>query len=124
LIELFVRKKSEFIETSVSKHFRIVEWKLFEEQVNGGLRDICEPMHQGVPYNTDLNTGARINVGLDVIATLSRHYGIQCPIFIDNAESITDFIDFENQAIHLVAVKDLQKLKISRIDAEKKAVSG
>lgn len=33
------------------------------------------------------NNAARINAGLEIINTLSHHWGIEMPVFIDNAES-------------------------------------
>lgn len=113
LLELFSRKKAEFIEQAVNGKFKITSWRLFEEQVNGGLREVCEAMLDGVPYSTDLNTGARVNVGLDVINTLSGHYKIYCPVFIDNAESVTDFIPLTNQIIKLFAIDGLDTLEVS-----------
>jgi len=113
LIELFVRRKAEFIEENVSGRFQITRWKLFDVQVNQGIRDICEATMGGVPYSTDLNTGAKINVGLDVINTLSKHYGVMLPIFVDNAESITNWmIDLDNQVVRLVAAANVEKLEV------------
>jgi len=113
LIELFIRKKAEFIEENVSGFFSITRWKLFDVQVNQGIRDICEATMGGVPYSTDLNTGAKINVGLDVINTLSKHYGVMLPIFVDNAESVTNWeFDIDNQMIKLVAAMNVEKLEV------------
>lgn len=113
LLELYGRKRSEYIEETVSQKFEITSWKLFEEQVNAGSREICEPVYQGVPYSTDLNTGAKIMVGLDVIKTLSIHHGVIMPVFVDNSESITNWmIDLDNQMIRLVAAANVEKLEI------------
>lgn len=112
LIDLFKIRKAEYIENNVSKNFKITSWKLFEKQINDGLRSICEPTHNGIPYSSDLNTGSKINVGLDCIKTLSEHYDIYCPIWIDNAESITDFTYTGHQCIKLIASKDAEKLEI------------
>lgn len=118
LIDKFLRYKAEYIERSVSGHFSITEWKLFEDLIGGGYKDICEPLFEGVPFNIDLNKGARINVGLDVIATLSRHYKTTCPIFLDNAESITGWIPTDSQIIRLVAKAGVKELMIDRCDHE------
>ena len=64
LCEEFSRFKAKYIEEGV---------KLFQDQVNGGLADCCEPTYGGVPYGS-LNNGMRINLGVDVIRTISRHY--------------------------------------------------
>jgi len=89
LLELLSRRTAEMLEKSVSEKFSLIEWKLFEQQVNGGIRETCEATVNGVPYNTDLNTGHKILAGLDVIETLSKHYGQYFPVFIDNSESLT-----------------------------------
>lgn len=113
LLEMYGRKRSEYIEETVSQKFEITSWKLFEEQINAGSREVCEPVYQGVPYSTDLNTGAKIMVGLDVIKTLSIHHGVMLPVFVDNAESITNWmIDMDNQMIRLVAMPNVEKLEL------------
>lgn len=113
LLEFYGRKRSEYIEETVSQKFEITSWKLFQEQVNEGSREICEATFEGVPYSTDLNTGAKIQCGLDVIKTLSIHHGVIMPVFIDNAESVTSWlIDMDNQMIRLVAMPNVEKLEV------------
>jgi hypothetical protein len=58
--------------------------------------------YNGVPYEGGLNNAARINVGLDIINTLGQHYGFSAPIFVDNAEAVTQLIDTDSQVIRLV----------------------
>lgn len=112
LIDLFSRKKSEYIEANVNDKFAITKFKLFETQVNQGVREICEPIFEGVPYSTDLNTGARINVGIDIINVLSAHYDLSCPVFVDHAESVTSWIDSSLQMIKLIASNDFDDLEV------------
>jgi DNA repair exonuclease SbcCD ATPase subunit len=112
MLELYGRKRSEYIEETVSQKFEITHWKLFQDQVNEGTREICEAVYSGVPYS-DLNTGARIQIGLDVIKTLSRHHKIKMPVFIDNSESVTDWlVDIDNQLIKLVAAANVNSLEV------------
>lgn len=110
LCDEFTRYKVRFIEDSINERFGLVHFRLFQEQVNGGLADCCEATVGGVPYGS-LNNGARINAGLDVIAALSDHYGARVPLFIDNAESVTSLIDVETQVIRLVVSEDDKKLR-------------
>jgi DNA repair exonuclease SbcCD ATPase subunit len=112
LIEEFNRKKAEHIENMISGKFKITSWKLFELSLNGSLKDICEPYFEKVPFS-DLNTGARINIGLDICNTFAEFYNIQCPIFIDNSESITNWIPAPAQIINLKAMEGVNKLKIN-----------
>lgn len=110
LCDDFIRYKTRFIEESVNSKFEMVRFRLFEEQVNGGVSECCDPTVNGVPY-TSLNNGARINAGLDVIATLSEHYGVNVPLFIDNAESVTALLPVEAQVIRLVVSESDKKLR-------------
>lgn len=109
--EEFIRTKVELLENSINKKFNgAVTFKLFNNQVNGGLSECCEAMVDGVPFS-NVNTAGRINAGLSIIKTLSEHYGVQAPIFIDNRESINNIVDFEGQIINLKVSKD-KKIKI------------
>lgn len=113
IIERYYEQLNKFIEENVSKHFTLIKWKLFEQQVNGGQREICEACVGGVPYGTDLNTGAKIMAGLDVIQTLSEHHDIYLPIFVDNAEAVTSWriTPTPQQMIKLIAA-DVDRLEI------------
>jgi DNA repair exonuclease SbcCD ATPase subunit len=112
LIEEFNRKKAEHIENMISEKFKITAWKLFELRLNGSLKDICEPYFEKVPF-ADLNTGARINIGLDICNTFAEFYNIQCPVFVDNSESITNWIPTQAQMINLKAMEGVKTLKIN-----------
>lgn len=112
LIETFTRKKVEMLTERINSKFKYARFKLFEEQVNGGLNEVCETLYEGVPYGSGLNNAAKINVGLDIINTLSEHYGILAPIFVDNAEAVTKFIDVESQLISLVVSEKDKQLRV------------
>ena len=59
-----------------------------------------------------MNNAARINVGLDIINTLSEHYGITAPIFIDNAEAVTSLIQTAGQQIRLIVSEKDKQLRV------------
>lgn len=112
-LDEILKDMTRAIETKVNQYFEITSWKLFEAQINGGIREVCEPMLNGVPFSSDLNTGARINIGLDCIKTLSKHFGIELPVFIDNAESITQWQNCDDmQVIKLIARPDKEDLEV------------
>ncbi|WP_028983300.1 hypothetical protein [Sporolactobacillus terrae] len=118
LIEQFMRAKVSMLEERINSHFKLARFKLFEDQVNGGLNEICEATYQGVPFNA-LNNAARINVGLDIIQTLSEFYGLSAPIFIDNREAVTKLIDIDAQIISLIVSETDKQL---RVEQEEKPV--
>ena len=111
LIEEFTRYKTQFVEESVNKLFRIARFRLFREQANGGLEERCDVVLDGVSY-ANLNSGARINVGVDIINTLSVIYGVKVPLFIDNAESVTALEPCTSQTIRLIVSENDRKLRI------------
>lgn len=115
LLEEFIRFKLNKVSESINSHFKTVNFKLFETQLNGGLKDCCECTVNGVPYST-LNSGHRIVAGLDIICSLSELYGASCPIFVDNAESLNEFNvpDMDAQLILLTVSEDKQ-LKVEGV---------
>lgn len=112
LTEVFTRKKVNMLTEKINSKFKYARFNLFKENINGGLEEICETTFEGVPYSSGLNNAARINVGLDIINTLSEHYGVRAPIFIDNAESVIDLIDIDSQVISLVVSKGDKELRV------------
>ena len=112
LIDEYSRYKTKFVEDSINSMFRIARFRLFREQANGGVEDRCDVVCNGVPY-INLNNGARINVGIDIINTLSRAYGVTVPLFVDNAESVTALEKSVNQIIRLVVSEKDKELRVS-----------
>tara|TARA_R110000850_G_scaffold277065_1_gene421998 strand:+ start:7182 stop:9260 length:2079 start_codon:yes stop_codon:yes gene_type:complete len=110
-IENFIKAKVDALENVVNSKFKYVKFKMFDLQINGGLKETCEAMVNGVPYS-DVNTASKINAGLDIINVLSEFYGITAPIFIDNAESVHTLIETESQLIRLVVSEQHKKLLV------------
>lgn len=106
----FTKAKMDLLESRINGRFKLVKFKLFQEQINGGEVPCCETLIKGVPYQ-DANTASRINAGLDIINTLCAHYNAFAPVFVDNAESVNTLIPVDAQLIRLVVSKD-KKLKI------------
>jgi DNA repair exonuclease SbcCD ATPase subunit len=100
LCEEFTRKKVDLLDSRINEKFSLVKFKMFKEQVNGGLALTCEAIVNGVPYS-NANNAAQINAGLDIINALQEYYNFSCPIFIDNRESVTEIIDMDSQIINL-----------------------
>lgn len=112
LIAQFTRYKMDRIEGSINGKFETVKFKMFDQQVNGAEVETCEAMVDGVPFSV-LNNAARINAGIDIINCLSENYGITAPIFIDNAESITQIIDTPSQLVRLVVSEMDKSLRVA-----------
>lgn len=112
LTEEFIRSKVNLLEEKINSKFKYARFNLFKTNINGGLEEICETTYNGVPYSSGLNNAARINVGLDIINTLSEHYGVSAPIFVDNSEAVTKLIDVGSQVIQLIVSEQDKVLRV------------
>jgi len=109
LADLFVKAKVDMLEEKINSKFKLARFKLFKENINGGVEPCCETVLNGVPYNSGLNRGHQFIVGLDIINTLAEHYAFAPPIFLDNAEAVTRLPETRGQQIRLiVSAKDKQ----------------
>lgn len=112
LMESYSRYKTRFVEDSINGMFRIARFRLFREQANGGIEDRCDVVHDGVPY-ISVNNGMKINLGIDIINTLSTAYGVRVPLFVDNAESVTQLEHCNSQIIRLVVSENDKELRVN-----------
>ncbi len=112
MLESFVRAKMDKVSEMINAKFNTVSWKLFDMQINGGMKETCECTVNGVPYSS-LNNGHQIIAGLDIIVSLASLYGVTAPVFIDNAEALNDFNipDMDGQMV-LLKVSDDAELKV------------
>lgn len=116
LCEVFIKTKVNLLTDRINSKFQSVRFRLFIEQQNGGVKEDCEvmiPAEGGrmVPF-TFANNAARINAGLEIIDTLSRHWNLTMPVFVDNAESVTRLIQMDTQVIRLVVSEKDKALRM------------
>jgi hypothetical protein len=109
LLDEFVKAKVEMLEDTINKHFTITTFKMANVLVNGSVEDCCETMVDGVPYRS-LNNAARINAGIDIINALTKFYNVTAPVFIDNAEAVTKFVNCNSQTIKLIVDETCKEL--------------
>lgn len=112
MCEEFTRYRVQAITESVNSKFRLTRWRLFTEQVNGGLADCCEPMDRNGSTFEGTNNAMKINIGMDIIDTLSAHFGRRVPLFVDNAESVTHLQPIGSQVVRLVVSEQDKELRI------------
>lgn len=99
------------LETKVNKRFTGVQFKMFETQINGGIKPTCLILINGVPYES-ANTASKIQSGIQIINVLSDHYNVTAPILIDNRESVIEIPESKSQIFNMTVIKG-QKLKFS-----------
>ncbi len=111
-IEKYNKAEMEFVESRINSKFRVVKFKMFEIQLNGGEAPTCICMIDGVPYK-DLNKGGEIRAGIDIVNALQGHFQISAPVFIDNKEALTSHEKMDFQAIALSAAEGQKTLKVT-----------
>jgi exonuclease SbcC len=114
VIDAFNKKKIDLMVESVNKKFTYIQFRLFKEQINGGVDECCDALINGVPYQ-DANNAAKINAGLDIINALCAHNDVYAPIFIDNKESVNALIPVRSQIVNLIVSLD----KTLRVEGNK-----
>lgn len=112
LLEEFIRYKMDKVSEDINSKFDGISFKLFDMQINGGMKETCECTVGGVPYGS-LNNGHRIVAGLQIIKALQDLYEVQMPVFVDNVESINDFnLPQMDCQLVLLKVSDDKDLKV------------
>lgn len=99
------------IENAINSKFKLVRFKMFESQLNGGETECCLTTINGVPW-ADLNTAAKVQAGMDIIRAFSNYYDCHAPVFIDNRESVTEIPPIDSQVISLVVSPEYKKLTL------------
>lgn len=112
LTEEFTRAKVNLLQSRIDSKFQYARFRLFDEQINGGLREVCDTLYNGVPYDKGLNRAAQYLVGIDIINTLSEHYGVSAPIWHDNAEAVTVRPETNAQVIRLTVSEEDKQLRV------------
>jgi DNA repair exonuclease SbcCD ATPase subunit len=110
LIKRLTEIKIQLVESKLNEFFGL-EFKMFDQQINGGTREICTIMLDGVEY-PDLNTEGKMTANLLIVKGLQEHYGVTYPIFLDNRESVTDIPKMNAQIINLFVDPTAKKLKV------------
>lgn len=90
LLDEFIKYKLDKISDCINSMFDGVNFKLFDTQINGGIKEVCEITYNGVSF-ASLNYGHKIISGLIVIKALQKLYNAYLPVFVDNSEAINSF---------------------------------
>ena len=114
LMDEFVKAKVNMLEESINARFKLARFKMFNVMLNGNVEECCETTYKGVPYRS-MNNAARINVGLDIINALTSYFKVNAPVFIDNAEAVTDFIPVNSQTIKLIVDESEPQLVVKEV---------
>lgn len=114
LMDEFIKAKVNMLEENINSKFKLARFKMFNVMLNGNIEECCETTYKGVPYRS-MNNAARINVGLDIINALTSYYKVNAPVFIDNAEAVTEFVPVNSQTIKLIVDESEPQLVVKEV---------
>ena len=115
LCEEFIRTKARMVTDSINGHFKCIRFRLFRDQINGGLKEVCEPMIRNkagewVAYHS-ANYAAQVNASLDIVSTLMKHYGADLPVLMDQGESVTEPLAVDGQFIRFIVAAEDKEIR-------------
>ena len=117
LCEEFIRTKARMVTDSINSCFKSIRFRLFRDQINGGLKEVCEPLIEDylhgrwVEYRS-ANYAAQVNASLDIVSTLMKHYGVHLPILMDQGESVTRPLAVNEQFIRFIVSPKHNEVKV------------
>jgi hypothetical protein len=114
LMDEFIQAKVNMLEDVINSRFKLARFKMFNVMLNGNVEECCETTYKGVPYRS-MNNAARINVGLDIINALTSYFKVNAPVFIDNAEAVTEFVPVNSQTIKLIVDESEPQLVVKEV---------
>ncbi len=114
-LDAYIKETTSLVnETINSKFSNGVSFSLFDEVYDGesDFKETCICMWNG---KTQMSTGEQYFANLEVVKTLQREYGVDLPIWLDNAEAVTIEYFAQQQIIELFAKKG-EKLNVLKIE--------
>lgn len=111
IAEEFTKARMLEVERRVNQKFKLVRFRMFEPLINGGEKPDCTLISNATGAKfMDTNNADKINIGLDIINTLSDFYEVSAPIFVDNAEAVNELLPVAAQLVKLTVTtsKELQ----------------
>lgn len=88
LLNDYQRAKIGIVTESINKYFKIIKWRFFRQQINGGWAECCEALVNGISLDRTLNHGDKLLAQLDLCSAFQRKAGITVPLVLDDTESI------------------------------------
>ena len=108
--------KNKALTDEVNSHFKLVKFRLFEQQKNGEYKDCCIPTIEGKVIGESANTALEVRGKLDIIRGLQKYYDTYLPVFLDGAECLDTEnmaqIQMDTQLITLAVTNDDLKVEV------------
>jgi hypothetical protein len=112
MIEEYERIKKELAEKQINEQFKSVQFRFFETQKNGEIKQSCTPINQDGTAEKYWSTGESSLIGLEICEKLQNKFSLDLPILIDNSESISENIMTERQIVLFEMDKNTKEITI------------
>lgn len=115
LLEKFSIQKMDMLSDKINRRFNNVRFRLFKEQINGGINPTCviQANTNGVFVDYgDANAAGKIQAGLEVIRAMSEFYNVSVPVWLDNREGVSEIPEVDGQIINLFVSADDKELRV------------
>ena len=106
-LEDYVLETISIVSGRINSFFDGVEFRLFDTltaNANKDIQEVCEVEYDGIGY-ASLSNGQKIMANFLTVKGLQKMFGVNLPLFIDEAQSITLDLTGEQQLIKLVTSK-------------------
>lgn len=118
IINDFIKLQCQELENIVNSLFdNGITFTLFDIVNNNGepkVSETCELIYDNKTYSV-LSDGWKNYIDIEITKMLQNHFGINAFMVFDNAESVTEEIDIDNQLIKFIAQKDCKIEGIEKI---------
>jgi hypothetical protein len=98
------------LDAKVSAPFEFCRWKMLHYQVNDGVKQVCVLTWRGT--GAAPSAGQSLLCGVDICQVLQRSWGVNVPVLLDGAESLTEPFDCGSQLFRFVAEPGIDTLRI------------
>ena len=91
LLTDYQRAKIALVTDAINQYFKVIKWRFFRQQINGGWSECCEPLIDGISMDKGLNHGHKLLANLDLCEAFQRKAGIHVPLMLDDCESVDEW---------------------------------
>ena len=113
MIEEYERIKKELAEKQINDQFKAVQFRFFEIQKNGEIKQACTPINQDGTAEKYWSTGESALIGVEICSKLQEVFSLNLPVLIDNSESISTDIVSQLQLVLFEMDKNKNELTLT-----------
>lgn len=106
--EEYEREKAAIIKCRLEGMFNYITVVMWSKTKDGNVVDDCRVLDaEGVDFRVT-NTASKIRCGIDISLAVQKHFGLQLPLFVDDADLVNEsnMPNIDNQLIKLIVTDD------------------